>query len=167
MGAMALTANRVSGIGRLLLCPDKYFEELDARAGIRSPLMFLIICAAVCCAMSGLMEAWTQPGPYLIRFAGSMAGPLVLTLLLYLATLVLCPAGMTLGELFTIVAYSNVTLLLAWIPGFGIFAGLWSYYLTIAGIAKVGKTGGWRAFGCVVLACAALFAAARVLNLIG
>jgi len=77
--------------------------------------------------------------------------PVMLAAILFCVGKLLCTQAPVFRTLFTISAYANVTLLIAWVPGVSWMAGLWRFYLIGVGLVRLGGIGRSKAVQCVVL----------------
>ena len=79
-----------------------------------------------------------------------------MAVVLYLASSVLCRNRFTFQTIFGITAYASVTLLVSWVPGMALFAGLWRFYLIGLGLFKAGGLSVWKAFALILVTAAIL-----------
>ena len=84
--------------------------------------------------------------------------------LLYAINLLVCRDVFSYRSLFRITAYAQTTLLVAWIPGMALIAGLWKFYLIYLGIAMAGPVKPGRAFVSLIATAGLLLAIIQLLK---
>ena len=143
-------------MGTLLFHPGTFYEGLSMDIRIGAPLGFLLsssVFFGVLATMFIPQKRWLFG---MILSLNAITMPPIMALILFLVALVGCKNVFTYKVLFGITAYSNVTLILAWIPGLSWAAGLWRFYLIGLGMVKFGRISALNAFITVALTAAIL-----------
>lgn len=120
---------------RVVTEPRAFFAEMPQAGGLRDPLIFLGVCAAL-----------NALGVLVWHFSAGAAVGALLRLVLYgvvlgaVTTLVAQqlfdgPAGFE--PTFRAVAYASAPLALVWVPGIGVLAQAYAWYLALRGIESV------------------------------
>jgi hypothetical protein len=139
---------------QILMHPQVFFTSMPTTGGLEAPLKFLAAAAATNSIMTALLSFHPTMVPitFLITFVGVGIGSLVATLLAQ----ALGGKGDFAGT-FRVFAYSEATLLFAWIPVVGLAATLYTCILNFFGLKAVHQLSGTKAV-CVVIASGILTA---------
>ena len=143
-------------VGKMLFHPGSFYEELSMDRGYGASLGFLFFSSILFGILATVFVLQKRMLFGTIFFVNAFTMPPIMALILFLVTLIGCKNGFTFRILFGITAYSNNTLILAWIPGLSWVAGLWKFYLIGLGMIKLGKISGLKAFLYVALTAAIL-----------
>lgn len=131
---------------KLVLYPDRFYEELIEESSYTNAVVFLFIICIVFSILASIFSFQKHVFFTLIFFLNAFFVPFITAFILYLVSILLSKNIFTYQTLFKIIAYANVTLLAAWIPGLSWMAGLWKFYLIGLGMVKVGRISGIKAF---------------------
>jgi hypothetical protein len=140
----------------VMLRPGAFFQRLPEDVTLLRSVFFLFACSAVFSAIAALLTPGAN-GPLAgIYIANAFLTPWIMAAVLYLASSVLCRNRFSFQTIFGITAYASVTLLVSWIPGMALFAGLWRFYLIGLGLVKAGGLSVWKAFALILITSAIL-----------
>jgi hypothetical protein len=143
-------------LGKLLFHPGTFYEGRSTNRGFGAALGFLVFSSF----LYGVLASVFIPQKRLlfgtIFSLNAITMPPVMALILFLITLIGSKKVFTYGSLFGITAYSNITLILAWIPGLSWVTGLWRFYLIGLGMVKLGGISPLKAFITVSVTAAVL-----------
>ena len=148
----------------VLLRPGAFFQALPEEPSLRRPAIFLFACSGVFSAISAFLSPENKGLLAGIYFANAFLTPWIMAVVLYLASTVLCRNRFTFQTVFGITAYASVTLLVSWIPGTALFAGLWRFYLVGLGLVKAGRISFARALALILVTAAILLLVIRWLQ---
>jgi hypothetical protein len=123
----------------VLLRPGAFFQGLPEESTLWRPAIFLFACSGVFSVIAALLSPEEKGLLAGIYFANAFLTPWIMAGVLYLASAVLCKNRFTFQTIFGITAYASVTLLVSWIPGMALFAGLWRFYLVGLGLVRAGR----------------------------
>ncbi len=140
-----------------LLHPGSFYERLSPQGGYAPPIIFLFLCSLLFSIFGSFYTVQKNMLFAVVFFINAFLMPFVTAFLAYLATLFLCRHAFAYQAMLGITAYANVTLLLAWIPGFSWVTGIWTYSLIGLGMIKVGRITALRAFLTVLVTAGSLF----------
>ena len=142
MIAIEVSAYRAAGISfykdtvKIVLHPRDFYETMTGEKDQRAAVIFLCICAGIYSIAATFFALENHATYFFLMLANGMLYPVVTAASLHL---VLWASGSTksgFSTTFRIVAYANVVLLLAWIPGLAPFAEIFKYYLVGMGLIK-------------------------------
>ena len=143
-------------VRKLLFHPGTFYEGLSTEKGFLAALSFLLSSSI----FFGVLHSVFLPQKRLLFGAifslNAITMPPIMALILFLVALVGCKNVFTYRVLFGITAYSNITLLIAWIPGFSWLTGLWRFYLIGLGMVKLGNISPFKAVIIVAITAAVL-----------
>ena len=154
-GALRLVSRIIQIFFDITVRPGRFFEQLSEKSGYGKALLFLVVVSCFFSLLSSLFVFKDRPLFALIFFLNAFTMPFVTAFVLYLVAMVMCKDTFTYQNLFAVTAYSNVTLLAAWVPGLAWMTGIWKFYLVGLGMARMGRISGMRAFLCI-LTCAGI-----------
>jgi hypothetical protein len=139
---------------RVLTDPRGFFAEMPETGGLRDPLVFLALCAALDGVGHGLVRLSVAAGVCMAleRFAAGVA----LAALLVLVAQHLLDGHAGFEPTFRAVAYGAAPVVLAWVPRLGVLALVWAAYLTVCGVERVQQLDRPRAALAVLIAVAVL-----------
>jgi hypothetical protein len=120
------------------------------------PAIFLFASSGVYSVLAALLSPEKKALLAGIYLANAFLTPWIMAVVLYLASTVLCKNRFTFQTVFGITAYASVTLLVSWIPGTALFAGLWRFYLVGLGLVRAGRISVTRAFALILVTAAVL-----------
>ena len=143
-------------VGKLLLRPASFYDRASTDMGYGASLRFLFSSALLFGILASVFVLQKRMLFGTIFFVNALTMPPIMALILFLVTLIARKNGFTFRILFGITAFSNITLILAWIPGLSWVAGLWRFYLLGLGMVKLGKISGLKAFLYVAVTAAIL-----------
>jgi hypothetical protein len=126
-------------VGKLLFHPGAFYEGLSADRGVGAALGFLVFSSFLFGVLASVFipqKRWLWGAIFSLN---AISMPPIMALILLLITLVSSKRVFTYRILLGITAYSNVTLILAWIPGLSWVTGLWRFYLLGLGMVKLGN----------------------------
>src|SRR5579875_684536 len=140
---------------RVVTDPRGFFAEMPETGGLRDPVVFLAICAALDGLGHGLVTLSVAAGVCMAleRFAAGVA----------LAAQYLLDGHAGFEPTFRAVAYGAAPLVLAWVPRLGVLALVWAAYLTVCGVERVQQLDRPRAALAVLIAVAVLAGIAATL----
>jgi hypothetical protein len=148
----------------IVLAPGTFFEKSFGEKSTASAVSFLAACSLI----SSLLAVAVAPeGGVLfasIFFLNAFLTPIVMAAVLYPAAILFCRGVFSFTSLLGIMAFAGVSVLAAPIPGFSWVSGLWRFFLIGIGLAKVGRIGGYKAFGMIIALCVILLAALRFIQ---
>ena len=133
-------------MGKLLFHPGTFYEVLSTDIRFSAALGFLLSSSVFFGVLASLFipqKRWLFGAIFSLN---AITMPPIMALILFLVALVGCKNIFTYRVLFGITAYSNITLVLAWIPGLSWAAGLWRFYLIGLGMVKLGRISALNAF---------------------
>ena len=142
----AFFARYFRAVYEMLLHPGSFYERLSPQIGYSSPIIFLFSCSILYGIFGSFYTVQKNMLFAVVYFINAFLMPFITAFLAYLATLFLCRRAFSYQTLLAIIAYANVTLLLAWIPGFSWVTGIWKFYLIGLGMVKVGRITALKAF---------------------
>jgi len=157
LGKMNAMHQNFLNIGELLLRPARFYERLSRDRGYGPALGFLFFSSILFSILASIFILQKRALFGLIFFINAFTMPPIMALILFLVTLLGCKNVFYYRILFGITAYSNITLILAWIPGLSWVAGLWKFYLIGLGMVKLGEISSLKAFMVVAVTAAILF----------
>ena len=133
-------------VGKLLFHPGTFYKGLSLDRGFVAALGFLVTSSVFFGVLASMFIPQKQWLFGAIFSLNAITMPPVMALILFLITLIGSKKGFTYRILFIITAYSNITLILAWIPGLSWMTGLWRFYLIGLGLVKLGRMSALNAF---------------------
>ena len=143
-------------LGKLLFHPGTFYKGLSADRGVGTAAGFLVFSSF----LFGVLTSLFIPQKRLLWGAifslNAITMPPIMALILLLITLTSSKKVFTYRILFGITAYSNITLILAWIPGLSWVTGLWRFYLIGLGMVKLGNISPLKAFINIAITAAVL-----------
>ena len=143
-------------VGKLLFHPGTFYKGLSMDRGFGAALGFLVSSSILFGSLASVFipqKRWLFGAIFSLN---AITMPPIMALILFLVALVGCKNIFTYRVLFGITAYSNITLILAWIPGLSWVAGLWRFYLIGLGMVKLGRISALNAFILVAVTAAVL-----------
>jgi len=140
----------------VLLRPGALFQKLPEESSLGRPAIFLFVCSGVFSVVAALLSPESRGLLAGIYFANAFLTPWIMAVVLYLASTVLCKNRFTFQTIFGITAYASVTLLVSWIPGTALFAGLWRFYLVGLGLVRAGRISVTRGLVLILVTAAVL-----------
>jgi hypothetical protein len=140
----------------VLLRPGTFFQNLPAESSLGRPAIFLFACSGAFSIIAGLLSPEKKALLAGIYFANAFLTPWIMAIVLYLASTVLCRNQFTFQTILGITAYASVTLLVSWIPGTALLAGLWRFYLIGLGLVRAGRISVTRACALILVTAAVL-----------
>ena len=143
-------------LGKLLFHPGTFYEGLSMDRGYCSALGFLVSSSILFGSLAGVFIPQKKLLFGAILSLNAITMPPVMALILFLITMIGSKKVFTYRILFGITAYSNITLILAWIPGLSWVTGLWRFYLIGLGMVKLGNISPLKAFITVAVTAAVL-----------
>jgi hypothetical protein len=146
----------LASVKGVLLRPGAFFQNLPEERSLGRPTIFLLACSGVFSVIAALLSSDKKGLLAGIYFANAFLTPWIMAAVLYLASTVLCKNRFTFQTIFGITAYASVTLLVSWIPGTALFAGLWRFYLVGLGLVRAGRISVTRAFVLIMVTAAIL-----------
>lgn len=142
--------------GKLLFHPGTFYKGLSMDRGFVTALGFLFSSSILFGVLTSVFIPQKQLLFGAIFSLNAITLPPVMALILFLITLIGSKKVFTYRILFVITAYSNITLILAWIPGLSWVTGLWRFYLIGLGMVKFGNISPLKAFITVAVTAAVL-----------
>ncbi len=146
----------LASVKGVLLRPGSFFQNLPEASTLGGPAIFLFACSGVFSVLAALLSPEKRGLLAGIYFANAFLTPWIMAVVLYLATTVLCKNRFTFQTIFGIAAFASVTLLVSWIPGTALFAGLWRFYLVGLGLVRAGRISVTRACALILVMAAVL-----------
>jgi hypothetical protein len=140
----------------VLLRPGAFFQRLPEDSTLGRPAIFLLACSGVYSVIAALLSPENKGLLAGVYFANAFLTPWIMAVVLYLASMVLCRNRFTFQTVFGIAAYASVTLLVSWIPGVALFAGIWRFYLVGLGLVRAGHISVARALVLILVTAAIL-----------
>jgi len=151
----------LDSLKRVLLRPGPFFQNLPEESTLWRPAIFLFACSGVYGVIAALLSPEKRGLLAGIYFANAFLTPWIMAVVLYLASTVLCKNRFTFQTIFGITAYASVTLLVSWIPGTALFAGLWRFYLVGLGLVRAGRISVARSLVLILVTAAILLLVIR------
>ena len=146
----------------LVLHPGAFYEELPRTRRFSSALIFLFSCSLISGTLANLHTGQKNMIVLtLIYFLNAVSMPFITAIVLYVVAMFSCRNAFTFKTLFSITAYANVVLLVAWIPGVAWLAGIWRFYLLGLGMVRAGRISALKALVSVVVTLVVLLLALR------
>lgn len=155
MTSIEYSAYRAAGIGfyrdivKIVLDPKRFFETLPDQKHQGAAVVFLCICAAVYSTAATFFAHENHSTYFFLMLTNSTLYPVVTAASLHLVLKASGSARSDFSTTFMIVAYANVVLLLAWIPGLAPFTEVFKYYLVGTGLVKTLGITWLRAIGVI------------------
>jgi hypothetical protein len=143
-------------VGKLLFHPGTFYKALSADKGFGTALGFLVSSSILFGFLASLFIPQRRLLYGTIFSLNAITMPPVMALILFFVTLIGSKKVFTYRILFGITAYSNITLILAWIPGLSWATGLWRFYLIGLGMVTWGNISPLKAFITVAVTAAVL-----------
>ena len=153
-------------ISKLIFHPRTFYKELPKAGGTVGSLIFLFSCSLLFSIFKTFFVLEKKPLFFAIYLLNACSMPFVTAFLLYLVALVFSHNTFSYQILFRVVAYANVTLLAAWIPGVSYVTGFWKFYLIGLGMVQVGHVTPLRAFWQLLTTALVLILLVRLSQLI-
>jgi len=148
---------------RLVLHPGAFYEELPGTHRFSSALVFLFSCSLISSTLASLHTGQKDMIVLaLIYFLNAVSMPFITAFVLYIVTTFSCRNAFTFKTLFSITAYANVALLVAWIPGVAWMTGIWRFYLVGLGMVRAGRISALKALVSVLVTLVILLLALRL-----
>jgi hypothetical protein len=122
---------------KVMLEPQKFYEEMPVAGGFQNPLLYLGICAVIFLLLR-LVVSETLASAAVSSFLVVLAYILGPGILMLVAQSIFRGEGDYEGTL-RVCAYAGSCLLLAWIPRVGSIAYIYAFYLIFFGTEKVHK----------------------------
>ncbi|KPK21149.1 MAG: hypothetical protein AMK69_22460 [Nitrospira bacterium SG8_3] len=136
----------VRNLGQLMFRPGTFYETLSVEHGFRAALGFLVFSSIMFGIFASVFALQNRVFLGATFSINAIFMPPFMALILYVVNLMGGKNVFTYRTLFGITAYSNITLMLAWIPGMSWAVGLWRFYLIGLGMVKLGKISAFKAF---------------------
>jgi hypothetical protein len=146
----------LENVKKVLLRPGTFFQNLPEERSLGRPAIFLFVCSGVFSVLAALLSPEKRGLLAGIYFANAFLTPWIMAVVLYLASTVLCKNRFTFQTIFGITAYASLTLLVSWIPGTDLLAGLWRFYLVGLGLVRAGRISVTRACALILVTAAVL-----------
>lgn len=143
-------------VGKLLFHPGTFYKTLSADMGFGAALGFLVSSSILFGLLTSLFIPQKRLLFGMIFSLNAITMPPIMALILFLITMIGSKKVFTYRILFGITAYSNISLILAWIPGLSWVTGLWRFYLIGLGMVKSGEISPLKAFVTVAATAAVL-----------
>lgn len=143
-------------LGKLLFHPGTFYKGLSLDRGFVAALGFLVTSSVFFGVLASMFIPQKQWLFGAIFSLNAITMPPIMALILLLITLTSSKKVFTYRILFGITAYSNITLILAWIPGLSWVTGLWRFYLIGLGMVKLGNISPLKAFINIAITAAVL-----------
>jgi len=145
----------------VLIRPGAFFQTLPEASTLGRPAIFLFACSGIFSVVAAFLSPENRGVLSVIYFANAFLTPWIMAVVLYLASTVLCKGRFTFKTIFGITAYASVTLLVSWIPGTALLAGLWRFYLVGLGLVKAGRISVTRGLALILVTAVILLLAIR------
>lgn len=146
----------IESLKGVLLRPGAFFLKLPDDSSLGRPAIFLFACSGLYSVLAALFSPENKGLLAGVYFANAFLTPWIMAVVLYLASMVLCRNRFTFQTVFGIAAYASVTLLVSWIPGVALFAGIWRFYLVGLGLVRAGHISVARALVLILVTAAIL-----------
>jgi hypothetical protein len=143
-------------IGKLLFHPGTFYKGLSMDRRFVAALSFLVSSSILFGILSSVFIPQKRLLFGMIFSLNAITMPPIMALILFFVTLIGSKKVFNYRILFGITAYSNITLVLAWIPGLSWVTGLWRFYLIGLGMVKSGGISPLKAFIAVAVTAAVL-----------
>ena len=140
---------------RVMTDPRGFFATMPETGGLQEPLIFLVICAALNALGHALIGVALRPA--LAAFLWEMVFALLLAVVLVLVAQNLFDGRAGFEPTMRVVAYAAAPMVFLWLPGLGVLARLYSWYLLVRGLERVDAFDAPRAVLTVAVGVAVLF----------